>query len=335
MKTSACFLVFLTPVACISEQVVVEIEEEEIPISRPSDFVREGDRYTGQVTNPTSENELSVVVDIPSGEGPWPLVVLVPGGTLSGSDSLPEVQRGEWMEAGFALATWDPDGRGESAGSENSGGQIHQDGLAAVMDATSILPVIDSNRVGLVSFSYGIVMAAGMLVRHDSPARFLVDWEGPASRWDTMRCAPDITPPPDAHRVELDISCEDESYWVEREAIRAVGMLQIPYHRVQFAQDHKQPDTEHDTQMIQAAIRGGVVEVWHNNQQVQSVDDELLLLSDQTRNQAVIRYAVERMEAVSNVRNTRGSIPAHLEDLDTRAPRTDTMDRPRRRGKRR
>ena len=118
-----------------------------------------------------------------------------------------------------------------------------------------------------------------------------------------MGCAPDIVTPPGARGMASDISCEDESYWGEREAVRAVGMLQIPYHRVQFEQDHKQPDTEHDTQMIQAAIRGGVAEVWHNNEQIQSVDESLVMLSGQTRNQAVIRYSLERMEAVTGTAN--------------------------------
>ena len=92
------------------------------PERRESGFQRKGDRYTGRVTNPTSGVELAVVVDFPVGEGPWPLLVVVPGGTLSGERALPARDRVAWTEAGFAVATWDPDGRGESGGEEDRGG---------------------------------------------------------------------------------------------------------------------------------------------------------------------------------------------------------------------
>ena len=45
------------------------------------------------------------------------------------------------------------------------------------------MPGVDSARIGVVTFSYGIKMDSGALVRYtDLPIRFLIDWKGPASR---------------------------------------------------------------------------------------------------------------------------------------------------------
>jgi len=44
--------------------------------------------------------------------------------------------------------------------------------------------------------------------------------------------------------------CDDEYYWRQREASRFALSLQVPYQRLQSAQDHAQPDVEHALLMI-------------------------------------------------------------------------------------
>ena len=89
------------------------------------------------VTNPTSGARLYVQVVLPRewGGEALPALVLIPGGTGSGSDFLgPQKERTQGMAGeGFALVVFDPDGRGRSEGSEDQNGHVHQDGLAEVI----------------------------------------------------------------------------------------------------------------------------------------------------------------------------------------------------------
>ena len=86
---------------------------------------------------------------------------------------------------------FDPDGRGLSVGVEDYDGFIHQDGLAEIIRFSASLPEVDPERIGVISFSYGVTMAAGALARYpDLPVRFLIDMEGPADRNDTGGCSP-------------------------------------------------------------------------------------------------------------------------------------------------
>lgn len=204
------------------------------------------------VTNPTSGVRLYVQVILPQewGGGPLPALVLVPGGTGSGSDFLgPRAERTQEMaDAGFALVVFDPDGRGRSGGVENQNGFTHQDGLAEVIRFTATLPEVDEARIGLVSWSYGVTMASGALARHpDLPVRFLIDWEGPANRDDTGGCGEDAV----GHLQ--DHPCDDEDFWREREASTFALDLWVPYQRLQTEKDHAQPDQEHTVLMINNA----------------------------------------------------------------------------------
>ncbi len=289
-------------------------------VSRETGFQSSEGRHTGRVTNPTSEIEMAVVVDMPEGDGPWPVLFVVPGGNLSGERALPSSQRVTWVEAGFAVVIWDPDGRGESGGEEDRGGHIHQDGLKAVIDVVSRLPKMDTDRMGLVSLSYGVVMATGMLSRHSVPVRFLVDWEGPANRWDIRDCASHAGNKPDPDGVVKKVSCEDEDFWQQREAERFVSQLQVPYHRIQARQDHAQSDTEHNTRMIEAAVGGGVVEVWLNEQRIRSASDSFVLGSKGPRSVAILRAARQQMESTTGEPVVSGVAPQHLQDAKTEPP---------------
>jgi len=116
---------------------------------------------------------------------------------------------------GFAIVVFDPDGRGRSEGVDDDNGHLQQDGLAAVIEYAATLPEVDGSRIGLVSYSYGVPMAAGALARYPNlPVLFFIDWEGPANRNDTGGYDEDHTGHLQGH------PCDDENYWRQREASR-------------------------------------------------------------------------------------------------------------------
>jgi hypothetical protein len=211
---------------------------------------------TRWLVNPSSGTKLFILVTYPADGGSdlLPAVVMVPGGLgaqdLSrspGEDAL------RIAEAGFVVIQFDADGRGSSGGKENYDGNIHQDGLAALILAAGQIPRVDASRLGVISRSYGVTMASGALARYPSlPVRFYIDWEGPADRRDTTTgCT--------GKHGDIDwASCEDEAFWSEREAVNFIGSVSTPYQRIQSATDHVQRDNSHAVEMINAAVVGGV-----------------------------------------------------------------------------
>ncbi len=203
------------------------------------------------VVNPSSGVRLYVEIIKPEG---WrgealPALVLIPGGSGDSSAFTEKPQKIHTiLEFGFTLVVFDPDGRGNSEGEEDNNGYIHQDGLAAVIEYAAALPEVDSDQIGLVSYSYGITMAAGALARYlKLPVRFLIDWEGPANRNDTGGCDEDNL----GHLVGH--PCDDEDFWSQREASSFALKMQLPYLRLQSEQDHVQPDNGHALLMISNA----------------------------------------------------------------------------------
>jgi dipeptidyl aminopeptidase/acylaminoacyl peptidase len=200
------------------------------------------------VTNPSSGARLYVQVTHPQD---WdgsalPTLVLVPGGSGDSSRFVQPPSQAQIMaDAGLTIIVFDPDGRGRSDGREDDNGYIHQDGLAAVIRSVATLAEVDAAQIGLVSYSYGITMAAGTLARHpDLPIQFLIDWEGPANRNDTGGCDEARTGHLQGH------PCDDEDFWREREASTFALKLQVPYQRLQSEKDHAQPDNEHALLMM-------------------------------------------------------------------------------------
>jgi hypothetical protein len=105
--------------------------------------------------------------------------------------------------------------------------------------------------VGLVSFSFGSMMAAGMLARHpELPVRLYVDWEGPALRQHALR----ILSTSDLAPTAVDPApASDDGWWDEREAAPHLRQTSVPYQRVQSAPDHAQAHQDHARLMIQSA----------------------------------------------------------------------------------
>jgi pimeloyl-ACP methyl ester carboxylesterase len=203
------------------------------------------------VLNPTSGARLLVQVVLPTGYsgGSIPGLVLVPGGRGDSSSFLKSTPGGseaqELADHGFAVVVFDPDGRGESEGTEDDNGYVHQDGLAAVIAFAATLSAVDPARLGLVSYSYGVTMATGALARYpDLPILFYIDWEGPANRNDTGGCDADKLGHLQGH------PCDDEAFWSEREASAFALTMDVPYQRLQSRVDHVQPDVEHAILLI-------------------------------------------------------------------------------------
>jgi pimeloyl-ACP methyl ester carboxylesterase len=210
-------------------------------------------QYT--VTNPASGASLAVYVNTPTVSSPAPALILVPGGS-GGSSSFrkPDGEFYAFAQAGYVVIVFDPDGRGKSTGREDYNGFMQQDGLAAVIEFAAKLPQVDPARIGLISYSYGVTMASGVLARHpDLPVKFLIDWEGPANRDDTGGCDGAGL----GHLTQV-ASCTDEAFWSQREASTFIGQIRVPYQRIQSEKDHVQPDNAHAILMVNNAVHGGV-----------------------------------------------------------------------------
>jgi hypothetical protein len=222
------------------------------------DFQVGPDEDTFWVSNQITGDRLFVRLIYPENwEGyEIPVLVLVPGGSGDSTDFLgaPRYTASKLANAGYLVVVFDPDGRGRSEGEEDYNGSLHQDGLADVIRFAASLPDAEKGLVGLVSFSYGVTMAAGTLARYpELPVIFLVDWEGPADRNDTGGCDDD-------HRGHLQdiVDCSDEAFWAEHEALTFIENIRIPYQRLQSQTDHAQPDNGHAIAMVNAAFVGGV-----------------------------------------------------------------------------
>lgn len=235
-----------------------------------SEFVREFPGVlitTNRVTNPATGVALRVLVARAKdkADAKLPALVLIPGG--NGNSSLFLSGQGmaqQLAQLGFVAIAFDPDGRGQSGGAEDYCGFKHQDGLAAIVRWAAKQAGIDPERIGLCSNSYGVTMGTGVLARHaDLPARFLIDWEGPMDRKDTGGCDPNK--PGMGGHLKAVAKCDDENFWREREAVNFVGKLRVPYQRIQSEKDHVQRDNHHAVAMVNAALAGGVPEVWLNN----------------------------------------------------------------------
>ena len=270
------------------------------------------------VSNPTSGAKLATYMVTPVGDGPFPALVVIPGGTKEGTRAMRPPDWGEFVAAGFALVTFDPDGRGQSEGTEDYNGHTHQDGLAAIIDWAAGRAEIDGDRVGVLSYSYGVTMASGALTRHATPAKFFIDWEGPANRTFTAGCGDRELR--GGNRSALSrMDCSDEAFWSQREASSFIGSLTIPYHRVQFTQDHAQPDSQSCVAMMVAAQAGEVPWTCVNDEPVEKTIDDMndfATHGDQRdRTSVLVRYAVSLMEQTTGAEMVEGEVPASLQNL--------------------
>jgi len=212
-------------------------------------------RDAARVTNPATEASLAVRVVRADSDPPRPGLILVPGALSPGSDYFGATGITErFARAGYAAVEFDPDGRGDSGGTEDCNGPAQQDGLAAVIAYASGIPTIDAERIVVVSFCYGLAMVAGAIARHPAlPVQLIVDWEAPASRDQIKR----LTPFRD--RPITDLRGEDV-WWREREPAEHASSLKVAYQRVQSDPDHAQASLDHALHLIRlttASEHGG------------------------------------------------------------------------------
>jgi transglutaminase-like putative cysteine protease len=196
------------------------------------------------VTNPTSGIDLCTHIHKPSSEIPsdgYPVVLLVPGGSGHGTqfDYSPLVS--QITDEGFVVVVFDPEGRGRTKGNDDESGVIHQDGMHAVLKYIANLDYIDMDNIGVVSFSFGLIMSGCTLGRYplDPPVKFYIDREGP----DGSLC--DYS---GKHGQSLSI---DEDFWEPREAYLFIEDYMGNYVRIQSEKDHVQKTNDHAYRMIE------------------------------------------------------------------------------------
>ncbi|MBU0718372.1 MAG: aryl-sulfate sulfotransferase, partial [Planctomycetes bacterium] len=205
------------------------------------------------VRNPTSGVDLYTQIHEPADAGPnrrYPALVYVPGGSGTGQNFYS--QAAGMAAEGFIAVHFDPDGRGLSTDGgayteEDYCGHLHQDGLQAVLQYLAFLPEVDHDNIGILSTSYGITMASGMLARYQDkpPVRWLIDYEGPADRNNTAQI--------NGGHVPVDPS--DHTFWSEREAAIFIKEILPVYTRIQSEGDHNHhiTDNHHAIALINGA----------------------------------------------------------------------------------
>jgi hypothetical protein len=202
-------------------------------------------------------NKISIRIQKPEGDGPSPVLIGVAGGDgmYAFRPELPTSLR----KKGIMVVYFAPQGRDTSEGEDNHHGYVHQDDLKAIVDFVSELSFVQKNSIGILSYSYGVVLATGALARYpDMPVAFLIDWEGPSSpgkdiqrglendeAWahELVQFLNNGREPSSEGLLQVMIhggSIFDDEYWEERDASRFAAHLPCPYLRVQFDQDHAQ-----------------------------------------------------------------------------------------------
>ena len=249
--------------ACVKNQQITTPRQPEI------DFQSDG---SASLFVPSlNGNLLSVRMVKPQGDGPFPVLIGIPG---TGGIYAFESEFAEGLnDLGIMAVDFAVQGRGESEGQDDHYGRVHQDDLKAVVDFVSRLPFIQQENIGILSYSYGVVLATGALYRYpEIPVAFLIDWEGPSCpAKDILRAVEDNemwvihtlallggTGDMSAEEVsKLTISggrISDDAYWSERDASRFAEGLPCPYLRIQFDVDHVQATSKkHMMAIINAA----------------------------------------------------------------------------------
>src|SRR3989344_4587688 len=156
----------------------------------------------------------------------------------------------KFASEGFVVLIFSAEGRGKSGGELNYNGYIDQDGLYTLYRFLASEKNVDTQKIGIVSYSYGVAMASGMLGRYQPEISYYIAWEGPVNRYYVSSgCS-------DKGSVEEGITCDDEAYWEEREALRFVPYFSVDTLMiVQTEEDHVQETNEHSLEFNTIAIK--------------------------------------------------------------------------------
>jgi hypothetical protein len=205
----------------------------------------------------------------PVSDGRYPGVIFVPGGGSTGTDydGNTEVTADDVSALGFTVIHYDPSGRGKTGGEEDFWGPLHQEELAQVARSFSRLSWVDSDDIGILSFSIGIAIAAGALARFDLPVRYLFDWEGPSNRFNITK--------KDTHKPLKGFPTANDLFWNEREPARFMGDVPCGYFRYQGEADHMQGVYKgHAIELINLATRGKAAWTKCNDNPLNTIFDE-------------------------------------------------------------
>jgi len=136
---------------------------------------------TREARVPTEGAELAITLAWPSEPGPRPAVLILPGSGPATRDQM-ESFREPFLNAGFAVLTFDKRGSGASSGSwlNASLEDLAGDGRALLKWLRG-RPEVDAERVGLVGVSQGGWLAP-LVAAEDSGISFLVTLTGGAVR---------------------------------------------------------------------------------------------------------------------------------------------------------
>ncbi len=206
----------------------------------------------------------------PKEQGKYPAIVIVPGAGSPGTDydKRPALTAHDIASLGFTVLHYDPSGRGKTGGEEDHWGNIHQRELAEVIKIFSDLPSVNSENIGVMSFSIGIIIASGALSKYDLPqVKYLFDWEGPSNRVNTTKN--------DTHKPLLNFPTSNDLFWNDREAASFIGGIKCGYFRYQAYDDHVQGYSKaHAIELLNLATTGSAKWTQCNDNPVDMLYDE-------------------------------------------------------------
>jgi hypothetical protein len=274
-------------------------------------------------------NLIAIRIMKPDGDGPFPVLIGVAGGDgMYAFDS--DFSTG-LREMGIVAVDFAPQGRGGSEGRDDFNGTVHQDDLKAIVDFVSQLSFVQRDSIGVLSLSYGVVLATGALSRYpEMPVAFLIDWEGPAcpgrdlprgleneepwARETILRLSGKLEMSPEEYSefVIHGGSISDEAYWAERDAARFAEDLPCPYLRVQFDDDHVQgPYKYHMMEIINAATE-------HSGQWTRCNDNpaNIIYTEEELSNYHFHEYGEGELPgSVSALRSMRAVLLSYVEEM--------------------
>lgn len=171
----------------------------------------------------------------PRGGNCVPTVLMVPPGFEAGMPLLESPLADALVALPAVLVTWDPRGRGESEGQEDTNGFTGQDDLDEVMRWAAWQESVDPNQLVVYSRSFGGALVAGAVGRHAAldPVAW-VDAESPG--WLQEEIA--RTPEHNQERMAAELEGDPDAWWAEREPAGLIGPVDVPYHRLQGLPDH-------------------------------------------------------------------------------------------------
>jgi len=205
------------------------------------------------VINPSSNARLWAKVyrpDRPGEFAKYPAVLYIPGALGFGSNPIVGQAAMTIAADGFVVAVFDPDGRGKSGGKEDWNGLIQQDGLRSLTKSVAGMKFVEKNNIGIVSLSYGVALAAGVMGRYpaDPVVKYLIDVEGPSDRFSiTLNDSHVALSAFDNHGTA------ETKWWKDREPVRRISRMNAMYLRIQNERDHTQPENNHAIELVNAA----------------------------------------------------------------------------------